>query len=92
MIGQHPNTINSTNIHHILISSTISNYNSSQIGLAVKLSGVNTLQNYHSSVHPKIMFNINKDILSSMDTEFLTYISKDIFLQNHYLNFFTSIN
>jgi hypothetical protein len=35
---------------------------------------------------------MNKDLLSSMDTEFVTYFSKDILLKNNYLNFYTSIS
>jgi hypothetical protein len=85
------NTFFFFNYYNLFLNSIIFNYNFSQIGLSVHNINGHKLNNNVLPIQPSVIYNMNKDVLSSMDSEFITYTSKDVMLKNNYLNFFTNI-
>jgi hypothetical protein len=45
----------------------------------------------NQNVTSTLLFGANKDILSSMDAEFITYLTSDVLIKNNYLTFFSNI-
>lgn len=89
--NQSYNTFFFFNNYNLFLNSVVFNYNFSQIGLSVLNINGSKLSNDVLPIQPSVIYNMNKDILSSMDSEFITYTSKDIMLKNNYLNFFTNV-
>jgi hypothetical protein len=80
------------NMYSFLISSTVLNYPTSQLGLASSslLLPKSDFNLYEPNTPSQLVFSANKDILSAMDSEFILYLSSQTTLHSSHLNFFSS--
>jgi hypothetical protein len=72
------------------MNSVILNYVFSQIGLTSNLKVGSEAASIKENLTSTLLFTANKDILASMDAEFITYLTSDILIKNNYLTFFSN--
>jgi hypothetical protein len=87
--------------HKLVTNSVIFNYTFSQVGLIAssktesiyrRLNNNNIIfSSLNQNLTSTLLFSANKDILSSMDAEFITYLTSDVLIKNNYLTFFSNI-
>ena len=83
------------NNHNLVINSVIFNYAFSQVGLIASSKIEGSGNALHTTLNQNLtntlLFGANKDVLSSIDAEFITYLTSDILIKNNYLTFFSNI-
>jgi hypothetical protein len=73
------------------VNSVIFNYVFSQIGLISDFRAGKDITTVNQDLTSTLLFSANKDILSSMDSEFITYLTSDILIRNNSLTFFSNV-